>query len=782
MRRRIVLLLAAAAALCACRKEELVPETGRILTAEGRVITVHAAEDTKTAVEAGQGGGYTFTWNQNDAIRLFEAVYENYGSGQAKAADIDFFFSDGVAQDAPTASFAVDLNSVLAAPEGAKYRYVATYPSDLYYDYYWTGDGEPRNDYESVWPDSECAFNHPVLYAEFPYAQHPVAGSFDPLADLMVSRQAVLDARAAGSLQLRFARVGALVKMHLTGLAAGEKVETGYLLFGDSYKVRSKVEYDPELSAVRFVPGDEVLIGKETYETDYRFGFNSASAVAIDPTDVYVAGDGSVDLWLRLPEGVADDSFSVRVWTRAYELDEYQYLSPGAWHSFGKSVDLASAGRSLRFENGRLTTFSVATQVMEDPYLRLSGSFTDAYGGVHDIDSSDGHISVGKYEEYLAATGGTVVLDVETNADPADVVISNYSNWVDAVFDSATMKLTLTYNPCTEYTNYMVSSREATLYAELTSFAGATVQIGVNQLKPYFADSGTRKSILTWHGGSVTGLVRCNTAPVIECPEDGEHAVVSWVSEKTETGYNVTFTAVPNESGALSAMEVFIRDAVSPSTKYVQVNLLRYPKVADGAYYILTQNTHNGTPYHWFGVGADLSVANPNAFACDVTLDGGNNPDVEHTDNLIPFTFTRIEGEEEYRITCKRGDITYYLSYGSQRQSGQYYLTLNPSVPLTADNGRDASKWDVVSLGAEIAIRNHVYPETPYVVHYKLDDPSVYLRRASSIEITDNQGSYGTSYFSKATTWADSWNGQAELPCNVRLYDADTATYLPQPY
>ncbi|MBR5670765.1 MAG: hypothetical protein IKX11_02800, partial [Bacteroidales bacterium] len=92
----------------------------------------------------------------------------------------------------------------------------------------------------------------------------------------------------------------------------------------------------------------------------------------------------------------------------------------------------------------------------------------------------------------------------------------------------------------------------------------------------------------------------------------------------------------------------------------------------------------------------------------------------------------------------------------------------------------------IVSLGSAIAIRNHAYAETPetapYILHYNLDGPSVYLRRTSSIEITDNQGSYGTTYFCRATTWADSWNAQTELTCNVRLYDISTGTYFPQSY
>lgn len=790
--RRLLAIALAAVLMSAC--EQMSPDVNpepvkQAVASKGRKITVNTEEvRTKTAIMPKQGGGYSFTWQENDDIRLFELVYENYGSSEADAQAGDYFDSERLPQDAPSASFNVDLYSALNAPSGAKYRYIASSPCYAFSLDYWTADEVAWNDYDAVWPESECTINHPILIAPFPYEQRPTSTSFDPQADLMVSMQKVLESRAEGAMLMSFARAGAIVKVRLSGLPAGEKVETGYIQFGDSFKVHTKVEYDPVLGDVRFVPQDIVPVGKETYESDYRFGFYSNTTVEINPTDVYVDDSGNVDLWLRLPAGKVTDSFFVKVWTRAYQLDKYQYPEPGEWHSFGKSVDLAAQNKSLSFENGRMTSFSVAADNMPDPYLRLSGSYTDAYGGNHNVVTENGYINIGEYGAYLSATGGTVVLDVETNADPSDISFNSYYSWVETSFNPETMKLTITYQPCPEYTNYMVSSRDCTIYAELASFAGANVQIGVNQLKPYFADSGTRKSILTWHGGSVTGIIRCNTAPVIECPDDVEHQL-SWDAVKTDTGYQVTFTLTPNDTDGLSVLPVYVKDAVSPDSRDVTINLLRYPMIADGSYYILTQNTHNGTPYHWYGVGADLFSENLNAFTCDIAFDTQGDLDFDNTDYLKAFTFTRIEDSEDYRITCKRGERIYYLSYGTQRQGTQYYLTLNPDAPLTAGNGKDASRWDVVSLGSEIAILNHVYEDEaggipPHLVHYNLDGPavSVYLRRASFIEITDNQGSFGTTYFCKAKTWAESWNGQTELPCNVKLYDISNGTYLPMPY
>ena len=239
--KKLIMILLTVVALSSCEQtaSEMLPEPSmKEVTSKGRQVTINTEYQTKTAISPKQNGGYSFAWKQYDAIRLFEVVYENYGSTETNSTDVDWFSSASLQEDASSASFTVDLNTTLTAPDGAKYRYVAAYPSE-YPDFYsyWSSSDE----YNNVWPDSECSFNHLVLYTEFPYQQFPLSTSFDPRADLMVSSQKVLDARADGNIQLNFARIGAIVKMSLSGLAAGEKVETGYVLFGDSFKVNTEV-------------------------------------------------------------------------------------------------------------------------------------------------------------------------------------------------------------------------------------------------------------------------------------------------------------------------------------------------------------------------------------------------------------------------------------------------------------------------------------------------------------------------------------------------------------
>ena len=264
MKRFTMILVAAAAVLVSCEKkveeisipdeqpvpaEELTPAAEAVVS-EPRTITVRT-EETKTAITPKPEVGYSMSWKAGDAIRLFEIVYENYGTSDTACGG---FSSDGLASDAQTASFTVDLDTQLIAPDGAKYRYVGTYPTtdNCSFYYYWTEGQSSVNDYGTVWEGSECTFNHPILYATFPTMQYPSATSFDPGADLMVSRQKVLDERAKNeeALTLNFARVGAIVKVTLSGLTPNEKVETGYIQFGDSYKVSTRVEYDVELAGL----------------------------------------------------------------------------------------------------------------------------------------------------------------------------------------------------------------------------------------------------------------------------------------------------------------------------------------------------------------------------------------------------------------------------------------------------------------------------------------------------------------------------------------------------
>ena len=757
MKKLAFLLLAAGAVLSACEKTLPEFDTPDIAdtpaVSEGRIITV-TAQETKTSISPA-GNGYSFTWNGGDAIRLHEIVYENHGvSG---ATDLDWFYSDALADDASTASFTVNLNTTLSNPGGGKYRYIATYPSDIYFNPSWT--------------------DYPVLYADFPSSQSPSATSFDPRADLMVSSPKVLDARAESStpLMLNFARIGAIVKLTLSGLTPGEKVETGYILFGDSYKVSARVDYDPELSLVSFSESEYGSAYTNVMDSNWNpvWSIDSKSVVGFDPIDLYVDSEGKADIWLRLPEGKVTDSFQVMVWTRESEYAQ--------WHRGGKSVNLAALNKSLTFSNGRLTTFSVATEDIPVPYIKLSYTYTDENGDDQLVESESNDILVGwTTYSYLSPNGGTVVFDVETNADPGDIVIEDNCDWVDMTFDPVSMKLTLTCDVCTEYSNYAVSPRECSygLSVGLSSDSSASVSVRVKQNKRYFSASGTRKCLFTWKGGSESGTINCNFEPEIVCPT-AEADGVSWTALKSGNIFEVCFTVAPNLTDRMAVTEAVIRDPVNTS-KAVTVNLMRYPMIPEGDYYILSRNENAYvSPAPWFAAG---TLDTPeDLFATQVAFDEGNNLDFDHTDYLQKFTFEKIEGSTDYRIYTKIGSVKYYLYLGRSRTSSSLYASLNPSTPKSDENSIDLSRWDVVPGNGECAILNHAYANPDnhtgtYDLYFSLGSSSyIYLAGASWLQMTYNQGSYGTSYFCNTYSYGIS----SQNPTYLKLYNVDTATYYP---
>lgn len=63
-------------------------------------------------------------------------------------------------------------------------------------------------------------------------------------------------------------------------------------------------------------------------------------------------------------------------------------------------------------------------------------------------------------------------------------------------------------------------------------------------------------------------------------------------------------------------------------------------------------------------------------------------------------------------------------------------------------------------------------------LHLDLDNTQVYLARPSYVQMTDNQGSYGSSYF--VQTYSYFMN--TGLSYELKLYDLAADTYLPLAY
>lgn len=695
MKKFFLIFAASAAALISCaRVEENNPEAEPVPAAEGRVIEVKALE-TKTEVSGNDEQGYSFSWKTGDNIALLEYIYENHGSDVENATDGTDFYSEELAVDARTATFTVDLNTQLSNPSAGKYRYVAISPAQIYY--YWSDDEE----YSNTWSDSDASLPvHPVLTFSFPSMQQPTATSFDPQADIIVSQPVALDARAENSLSLNFGRVGGTVKMTLTGLPAGEKLTSGRLYLDSDFAVDANLEYDLERGLVRqYVSDDQeggMVLGPGTESSAMP-----SLALYCDSNDIFVDNEGKVDVWLRVPAGKIDEKLNIEVATMQYENG---YPS-GSEHSYVKDVDLAAKNASIRFENGKITEFSVALE--KAPELTLSYTYLDSEGQEH-TSSSNTYLSI---DPYFSPDAGTITIDVDYTGDISNVTVDDtYCDWATATLDPATRKITLQYeaNPTYE-TSYASAYGIGTRNGSITVSAGKISQyVSISQFKRDFRNIGqTWTAYMPWFGGDDSSELVCNFTPDISCDDPS----VSWTSErfKNRNGLwctRINATAAPLEvTGSVVDADIVVSDPLN-SSKSLTIRVKRFKKLAPGKYWVVSESEDI-----WHSTYVQRNVDNEEVITSyTFSLETSDQPTAAkmltpNSQGLLGtlFNFEPIEGSNKYHIYVNFGldsegkeikrymrkcgnmsDLNQFIAYN------QYGLVrLNPLEPDTW------CEWDV---------------------------------------------------------------------------------------
>lgn len=298
--RKIYSILGVAAlstlALVSCNKEAIDPA---ITPAEGNkvTLTINATQSTKTIID-----GTSVKWaTSGEKLKVFE-VYTADGSTTLTPATS----SEGTTEDdGATMSFAVSFDEATADA----LSYYAFYPSSAY-------DKKPSS-VESV-------------AIEIPSTQTPTATSFDPAADILVAKPQTVTTQAT-SLDMAFARVVAVCKMTLTGLASSDPV--------------TKVTFsaiDAEGKAV-------TLAGRTQYNlNDASKGDNNtkAESIILDYSSLSLTANESMDVWFTcLP-------FSLE------GAGSFKLVVETATQTFTKEVSLTS-GQKLNFIAGKAARFSV---------------------------------------------------------------------------------------------------------------------------------------------------------------------------------------------------------------------------------------------------------------------------------------------------------------------------------------------------------------------------------------------------------------------------------------
>lgn len=280
-----------------------------------------AGNTTRTEI----GPDNKITWSESgETLKILEKV---------DAATLSALDNNGYTKDAASgkASFTV----ALPAKTGTSFRYATLHPKGAY--------------------TSSSNTDFAAIKFIVPEIQLPTTTSFDPDADILASKTIVTDAQPT-SLSLQFARIVALGKMQLTGLA----VETG-----------------ETVSDITFTAPGKVVTGRGKFNFDTgniltdQWGYSGQSKEYVSMLYDDVSAAAAFDAWFSCaPFSVgANETFTVEVVT-----------SRG---TYTRTVTIPADG-SLNFTLGDLTTFSINMSSADfTPAVTDPSVFTVTFGATH---------------------------------------------------------------------------------------------------------------------------------------------------------------------------------------------------------------------------------------------------------------------------------------------------------------------------------------------------------------------------------------------------------------
>ena len=364
-------LMATAIAVCgACTDDDLSDGTNNedITSANFHTVVFEAGMDgngsngntgkkipgTKTTIVT-SGNGYLVKWSPGDVIDIFECAYgvpiDEEGHKEDRATTYKSQeLTAGSIGESGKALFKVDLDNKNAG--GTHYEYYAVYPHAS------RADGDPYDNmiYTNTWSSSsddnykywaeEWGYtgpyveSHPIIQVYLPYLQSPTADSFDPKADIMASKAIKYQTQLMEIQSLTFARFGSILKITVKGLDAykGYSIQEARVSFDDSFGANWVGEYDPAIGQMKYYKG--------------------VSYFGLTPVNVTIKEDGTADLWIRSYNGEIKNWFRVDLTMSQGEKGEPVKLS--------RYVDLNAAGKTIKLNEGGMTTFSVKDFAVAD--------------------------------------------------------------------------------------------------------------------------------------------------------------------------------------------------------------------------------------------------------------------------------------------------------------------------------------------------------------------------------------------------------------------------------
>lgn len=189
--RFLMVVAVAAMGLTACQNEFDEPNGGAINDSYVLVNFVAESPASRTSVDTSSDDAPVFSWSAEETFAVLEQT-----DALAVASNVTYENVDGKA----------NITAAFAANEGCdSYKYVTVYPASGY----------------------AAAESINAATLSLPAKQTMAETSYDPNADLMVSKVVTTDAQPTTSQQVQFTRVAAVVKMNLKnfGLELGDEVE-----------------------------------------------------------------------------------------------------------------------------------------------------------------------------------------------------------------------------------------------------------------------------------------------------------------------------------------------------------------------------------------------------------------------------------------------------------------------------------------------------------------------------------------------------------------------------
>ena len=385
----------AAMAICSCQKENSpIYPAGKNKT---HLVTLSTADaETKTGIIA-VPGGYESSWYPGDFIWLHECnpdkdIYDRITCYESSALESDDIIDC-------KASFTVELTT--DDPQAAKYSYIAAYAP---YSYAYVSEWEQADDEEYISWCGQFGYSgefvpaHTMVELEFMAEQCPGPHSFDPMADIMISKTVETEGQMTGEATLKFARLGTIVKITLTGLDdfKGKNINAAEFVAGKSFSKNCSILFDTALE--NYAHRSMMMPSSKDMEMHWE-----STIFRIFPQEVAVKEDGTADLWVRTYAGELNDEFSMILMIKDDEDGEI---------TLKRHVDLTAEGKKIEFNEGGMTVFSVGGWGIAD--------VTDVYCETIINETMDGFTAI--WEDVEFATGYDCYLtgygELDENDDP----------------------------------------------------------------------------------------------------------------------------------------------------------------------------------------------------------------------------------------------------------------------------------------------------------------------------------------------------------------------------